>query len=114
MEKLLETLEIPFAALHSAGNDAHFALRALLMIATRDAERQSQDLSAAPLFRTFTAIARAPRPATVGEIEVPLREARQEENVARRQKRKAKRAAKIERRKAQRENHAVSAADPLD
>ncbi|KAK1997929.1 hypothetical protein LX36DRAFT_543789, partial [Colletotrichum falcatum] len=36
LEKLLETLEIPFANLHAAGNDAHYCLRALLMIAVSD------------------------------------------------------------------------------
>ncbi|KAK2036842.1 hypothetical protein LZ31DRAFT_439492, partial [Colletotrichum somersetense] len=36
LEKLLESLEIPFANLHAAGNDAHYCLRALLMIAVSD------------------------------------------------------------------------------
>ncbi|KAK2056362.1 hypothetical protein LY76DRAFT_463114, partial [Colletotrichum caudatum] len=36
LEKLLETLEVPFANLHAAGNDAHYCLRALLMITVLD------------------------------------------------------------------------------
>ncbi|VUC37717.1 unnamed protein product [Clonostachys rosea] len=36
LERLLEELGIPYANLHVAGNDAHFALRALMMIAVRD------------------------------------------------------------------------------
>ncbi|CRG86385.1 hypothetical protein PISL3812_03391 [Talaromyces islandicus] len=35
LHELLEELRCPFAKLHSAGNDAHFALRALLLLATR-------------------------------------------------------------------------------
>jgi hypothetical protein len=35
LHELLEELQCPFANLHSAGNDAHFALRALLLLATR-------------------------------------------------------------------------------
>ena len=40
LEKLLEVFGIPFTKLHSAGNDAHFVLRTLLMIVVRDANDQ--------------------------------------------------------------------------
>lgn len=40
LEKLLEALQIEYRNLHAAGNDAHYALRALLMLAVRDAEQQ--------------------------------------------------------------------------
>jgi hypothetical protein len=42
MEKLLDEFNIPYANLHAAGNDAHFALKALLMIAVRDGQRSLQ------------------------------------------------------------------------
>lgn len=38
LEKLLDVLEIPYALLHAAGNDARFCLQALLMLAVKDAE----------------------------------------------------------------------------
>ncbi|KAJ4324359.1 hypothetical protein N0V84_003920 [Fusarium piperis] len=37
-EKLLDEFGIRYAKLHAAGNDAHFALKALLMIAVRDGQ----------------------------------------------------------------------------
>ncbi|KAL2023094.1 hypothetical protein VTK56DRAFT_3700 [Thermocarpiscus australiensis] len=37
LENLLAELDIPFRDLHVSGNDAHFALRALLMVTVRDA-----------------------------------------------------------------------------
>ncbi|KAK3363093.1 hypothetical protein B0T25DRAFT_30152 [Lasiosphaeria hispida] len=40
LERLLTEFNIPFCHLHTAGNDAHFILRALLMITVRDAELQ--------------------------------------------------------------------------
>ncbi|KAF9876749.1 hypothetical protein CkaCkLH20_05595 [Colletotrichum karsti] len=49
LEKLLETLHIPFANLHAAGNDAHYCLRALLMIAVTDAERRLSGHSASAI-----------------------------------------------------------------
>ena len=60
LEKLLDEFNIPFCNLHTAGNDAHFILRALLMVTVRDAELES-DLpvlpSWLPILRT---IAHAP------------------------------------------------------
>ncbi|KAH7121408.1 hypothetical protein EDB81DRAFT_813900, partial [Dactylonectria macrodidyma] len=61
LEKLLDSLDIPYANLHAAGNDAHFTLRAILMIVVRDAQRQHQDIDDS-LFRVLEAVARAPRP----------------------------------------------------
>ncbi|EHK26393.1 uncharacterized protein TRIVIDRAFT_218557 [Trichoderma virens Gv29-8] len=62
LKKLLKYFGIPFTGelLHFAGNDAHFVLRALLMIAVRDARRELENIPAwVPLFE---AIARAPLP----------------------------------------------------
>ncbi|PTB62169.1 hypothetical protein BBK36DRAFT_1129944 [Trichoderma citrinoviride] len=62
LKKLLRDFDIPFAGelLHFAGNDAHFVLRALLMIAVRDARRELKDIPA--WVPVFEAIARAPLP----------------------------------------------------
>ncbi|KAK0706844.1 hypothetical protein B0T26DRAFT_596607, partial [Lasiosphaeria miniovina] len=40
LESLLERLDISFRNLQAAVNDVNFVLRALLMLAVRDAERQ--------------------------------------------------------------------------
>jgi hypothetical protein len=40
LERLLEELQIEYRNLHAAGNDAHYALRALLMLTVKDAEQQ--------------------------------------------------------------------------
>jgi hypothetical protein len=71
LEKLLLELEIPFTALHNAGNDAHFVLRAVLMLAVRDAQRE---LALAPdalpqKLLNSRAIAQAPQPSTKAAIE---------------------------------------------
>ncbi|KHN98780.1 Ribonuclease H-like protein [Metarhizium album ARSEF 1941] len=60
MEKLLDELAIPYANLHAAGNDAHFALKALLMIAVRDGRMTSGAAADEELLRTLEAIAHAP------------------------------------------------------
>ncbi|KAI9155649.1 hypothetical protein HJFPF1_08237 [Paramyrothecium foliicola] len=44
LQGLLDELKIPFAYLHNAGNDAYFVLRAFLMLAVRDAERESESI----------------------------------------------------------------------
>jgi len=62
LEKLLEEFEISFCHLHTAGNDAHFILRALLMITVRDAELQSDPLVLPPWLPVLRAIAHAPCP----------------------------------------------------
>jgi DNA polymerase III epsilon subunit-like protein len=71
LEALLEELEIPFANLHSSGNDAHFILRALLMLAVRYAEGQ-QKANLPDWVRTAREISQAPRPLTKAEkMEIP-------------------------------------------
>ncbi|KAK1248036.1 hypothetical protein MKX07_000924 [Trichoderma sp. CBMAI-0711] len=62
LEKLLEKLNIRYDRLHVAGNDAHFALRALLMLAVRDgkmAAPESITTADKELFQTLDAIAHA-------------------------------------------------------
>lgn len=71
LEKLLLEFEIPFTALHNSGNDAHFVLRAFLMLAVRDAQRE---LALAPdalpeKLSNSRAIAQAPLPSTKAGIE---------------------------------------------
>ncbi|KAL7811151.1 hypothetical protein V8C26DRAFT_437659 [Trichoderma gracile] len=64
LKKLLRDFDIPYGGglLHFAGNDAHFVLRALLMIAVRDARRELKDVPA--WVPVFEAVARAPLPPT--------------------------------------------------
>lgn len=62
LEKLLEALEIPYKKLHAAGNDAHFALRVLLMIIAKDAERQPETQHSVSLIRALKEVALAPIP----------------------------------------------------
>jgi hypothetical protein len=100
LEKLLQVLQIPYANLHAAGNDAHYCLRALLMIAVFDAKRHSSGRYEA-LLDLFRAVAQAPRPLTGGEIwqmEEPQREAHREAKSQSKSRRKAKRAARTSRR----------------
>jgi hypothetical protein len=62
LKKLLQDFGIPFTnkQLHVAGNDAHFTLRVLLMIAVADVRRE---LDQVPIWvPVFEAIARAPLP----------------------------------------------------
>lgn len=71
LEKLLSELEIPFTALHIAGNDAHFVLRVFLMLAARNAQRE---LALAPdalpeKLLDSRATAQAPWPSTKAGIE---------------------------------------------
>lgn len=62
LEKLLKEFDIAYANLHAAGNDAHFALKALLMIAVRDGQMVPEAIPAADekLLRTLDATAHAP------------------------------------------------------
>ncbi|KAM0333976.1 hypothetical protein ACHAQA_000994 [Verticillium albo-atrum] len=97
LEKMLHALQIPFAHLHAAGNDARFCLQALLMLAVRDVEgvHAGCPLALAQLMRD---VAQAPRPPTAGEMQAPMQEANREAKVEKRAKREAKRAARKERR----------------
>ncbi|KAK3371754.1 hypothetical protein B0T24DRAFT_630278 [Lasiosphaeria ovina] len=72
LESLLERLDISFRNLHAAGNDAKFVLRALLMLAVRDAERQLNASVLPYWLPTFRAIARAPLPPAKAEHPPPL------------------------------------------
>ncbi|KAF5248675.1 hypothetical protein FANTH_5745 [Fusarium anthophilum] len=71
LKQLLEEFEIPYSALHVAGNDAHLTLRVLLMIAVRDAEIQLSGKRLPDWVPIFKAVARSPlppRPPTKREI----------------------------------------------
>ena len=115
LEKLLQTFHIPFDALHAAGNDAHFCLRALAMIAVKDAESQPEPDGAADdaWVRAMTDIARLPLP-TRPEPAPTAEEIRHREKQEAKERRKAKRAAKIERRRRERETRSLASgsADP--
>lgn len=62
LRKLLEDFSIPFTGehLHVAGNDAHFTLRVLVMIAVSDVRRELEEAPA--WVPVFEAIAQAPLP----------------------------------------------------
>jgi len=62
IERLLEELNIPYANLHAAGNDAHFVLKALLMITVRDGRMAPETMTTRDreLFCALEAIAHAP------------------------------------------------------
>lgn len=114
MITLLDVLGIPYKYLHVAGNDAHFCLQTLLMLAVIDGEQCEEQNSLTPsantagLFRVLSAIAQAPRPLSKRELEVPLDEVQQAEAAAQKrqaitEKRRRKRAARSERRRLERE-----------
>lgn len=62
LKKLLQDFSIPFTSeqLHVAGNDAHFTLRVLLMIAVTDVRQELEEVPA--WVPVFEAIAQAPLP----------------------------------------------------
>ncbi|KAK1835078.1 QDE-2-interacting protein [Podospora conica] len=79
LERLLDEFEIPFCNLHTAGNDAHFILRALLMIVVTDAELESDPAvhTPWPWLPILRAIAHAPYPSprpvpTSSQLDVPV------------------------------------------
>ncbi|KAF4459684.1 serine threonine kinase [Fusarium albosuccineum] len=76
--ELLDKFGIRYALLHTAGNDAHFALKALLMIAVRDSRLVPE--TAAPgdedLFRYLDAVAHAPCNLSVWTEAPPLAKAK--------------------------------------
>lgn len=101
LAKLCETLGIPSGNLHAAGNDAHFALRALLMLAVKDAERLQElydgDVSRSQaLLQKLGDIAQAPRPPSRNEIEQALVERKREKDARRQARQLAKRERKRE------------------
>ncbi len=72
LEKLLDELGIPFTNLHSAGNDAHFVLRALPIITDRDAERQCGASTLSSLTANLDDDCSSSTAATKAEIEAAL------------------------------------------
>ncbi|EPE09057.1 qde-2-interacting protein [Ophiostoma piceae UAMH 11346] len=113
LEKLLDTFHIPFAALHAAGNGAHFFLRALAMIAVKDAESRPDGAADDAWVQAMTDIARLQLPARP-EPGPTADEIRHQDNQEAKERRKAKRAAKIERRRREREDRSFASisADP--
>lgn len=101
--RLLGVLDISYASLHAAGNDARFCLQALLMLAVKDAELGPPVTADNALLRLLEGIAHAPRQLSRGEIEATLavsRRAAREAKAARKvEKRAAKAVAKMERMK---------------
>ena len=113
LEKLLEALEIPYAALHAAGNDAHFSLRTVLMIAVKDAERQPNIPSHSHLIlNALNAIAHAPWPLTTGETRALIHEVQRLAKLELKARREAKSAASSERKEI-RTWRIISSYDPL-
>lgn len=64
-ETLLDLLGIPFDNLHAAGNDAHFVLKALLMLAVQDSRTQHvvPSKNVLEVLTALEEIARSPSPA---------------------------------------------------
>ncbi|RGP65703.1 ribonuclease h [Fusarium longipes] len=62
LKLLLKEFNIPYSNLHTAGNDAHFALRVLLMIAVRDAEIHLKGNNLPDWIPILKAVARSPLP----------------------------------------------------
>ncbi|EPE04659.1 qde-2-interacting protein [Ophiostoma piceae UAMH 11346] len=126
LEALLDRFGIPYKYLHAAGNDAHFCLRAMLMLAVVDGEQYQQPRLTSKsklndsdrLFSVLRSIAQAPRPLSKHEIEAPLKEEemahRLELKRAAKELRRAKRAAKTERRRLERESRSQDKAEEDD
>ena len=113
LETLLESLEIPYAALHAAGNDARFSLQALLMLAVKDAE-QRPDASNESLLRVLRSVAQAPRPPTAAELKEVGDAARREAKAASKARQKARRAVRKETRRVEREGREANTASIHD
>ncbi|KAI1280261.1 hypothetical protein F5Y07DRAFT_413363 [Xylaria sp. FL0933] len=103
LEAMLDTFGIPYADLHTAGNDAHYALRSMLMIAVADGQKMGLEPAKQALFSTLVAIARKERPSTVGEKAAAFEESRRQVKAEKAARHKARRAARTERRKQERE-----------
>lgn len=111
--KLLDALDISYAALHAAGNDARFCLQALLMLAVKDGEKGPPGAADEALLRLLEGISHAPRPLSRGEIEVSLapgRRAAKEAMAARKTEKRAVRAAKVEQMRLERSREDAEAA----
>ncbi|KAI1116112.1 hypothetical protein F5Y14DRAFT_86350 [Nemania sp. NC0429] len=104
LEAMLDTFGIPCANLHAAGNDAHYALRSLLMIAATDGQKMElEQPTSKHLSSTFSAIARRGRPTTTGEKAAAFEESRRQVKAEKKAHHKARRAARTERRRQERE-----------
>ncbi|KAK5634561.1 hypothetical protein RRF57_010274 [Xylaria bambusicola] len=103
LEAMLDTFGIPYTNLHTAGNDAHYALRSLLMIAVTDGQKMESDPTSKDLFSTLSAIARSARPITAGEKAIAFEESRRQIKAEKTARYKARRAARTERRRRGRE-----------
>ncbi|KAI0859377.1 hypothetical protein F4860DRAFT_271849 [Xylaria cubensis] len=103
LEAMLDTFGIPYANLHAAGNDAHYALRSLLMIAVTDGQKMELEPTSKDLFSTFSAIARCARPTTAGEKVAAFEESRRQVKAEKTARHKARRAARTERRRQERD-----------
>ncbi|KAI0466721.1 hypothetical protein F4859DRAFT_289198 [Xylaria cf. heliscus] len=103
LEAMLNTFGIPYANLHAAGNDAHYALRSLLMIAVIDGQKMEAKPASTNLFSTFSAIARSARPTTAGEKAAAFEQSRRQVKSEKKARHKARRAARTERRRQERE-----------
>ncbi|KAI1463712.1 uncharacterized protein F4812DRAFT_446079 [Daldinia caldariorum] len=99
LEAMLDTFGIPYANLHAAGNDAHYALRSLLMIAVTDGQKVELEPISKDLFPILSAVALSPRPSTAGEREAALSEYRRQIKAEKKARDKARRAAEAERRR---------------
>ncbi|KAI1745314.1 hypothetical protein F4680DRAFT_442792 [Xylaria scruposa] len=100
---MLDTFGIPYANLHAAGNDAHDALRSLLMIAVTDGRKMELEPTSKDLFSTFSAIARSARPTTAGEKVAAFEESRHQVKAEKKARHKARQAARTERRRQERD-----------
>ncbi|KAI1165974.1 hypothetical protein F5B18DRAFT_608049 [Nemania serpens] len=103
LEAMLDIFGIPYANLHAAGNDAHYAQRSLLMIAVTDGQKMKSEHTSKDLFSTFSIIARSERPTTAGEKAAAFRESRRQIKAEEKVRHKARRAARTERRRQERE-----------
>ncbi|KAI1324093.1 hypothetical protein F5Y16DRAFT_402743 [Xylariaceae sp. FL0255] len=105
LEAMLDTFDIPYANLHAAGNNAHYALRSLLMIAVTDRQNSGSTgfASGEHLFSTFSVIAHGPRPTTAGEEAAALQKFRRQLKAEKKASRLARRVARRERRIQKRE-----------
>lgn len=87
LKLLLRRYETPYGQLHTAGNDAHYKLRELLMIVVEDIQRESQGELSAEWTSMFRAIARSrlpPLPPPRSQIAAAARRRLRERNVRKR------------------------------
>ncbi|KAI0401147.1 hypothetical protein F4802DRAFT_581397 [Xylaria palmicola] len=103
LEAMLDTFGILYANLHAAGNDAHYALRSLLMIAVTDGQKMGLGPTSEDFFSTFSAISHGARPGAAGEKAAAFEEIRRQVKAEKTAHHKARRAARTKRRRQERE-----------